>query len=146
MRGGFPGGGFPGGGGGFGGGGSQVMQEMHQRPDGTMVIRTTTITRNPDGTTKKDVQEQVLGKAGDGFAGGFPGAGFPGGGARQMSKEEAEQMQKEMKSMGKQILKEVGKAAVSAAGTAIKDAASRKAKGLMDGIAGFFGSDKPKKR
>ena len=141
QGGGFPGGGFPGGGfGGAGfGGGSQVMQEMHQRPDGTMVIRTTTISRNPDGTTKKSVTEQEMGKTGPG--------GF--GGGRPMSKEEAEQMQQEMRNVGKQILKEVGKAAVSAAGTAIKDAASRQAKGVMDGIKGWFGGGnsggKPKK-
>jgi len=112
-----------------------------------MVLRTTTITRNPDGTTRRDVQEQTMGKGGGFPGGGFPGMGGMGGmaGGRQMSPEDAAKMQKEMKSMGKQILKEVGKAAVSAAGNAIKDAAARRAKGVVDSIAGFFGGGKKKK-
>ena len=56
--------------------------------------------------------------------------------------EEVKKMQQEMREMGKSILKEVGKAAVSAAGTAIKDAATKRAKGMMDGITGLFKSKK----
>lgn len=108
--GGFPGGGFP-------GGAQEVRQEIHRRPDGTMVMRTTTITRRPDGTTQQQVgdgsalcnvsvkscqvEEREIGANMN--MGPFPGMRME---QRQMSEEEMKAMQEEMRKVAKQAVKE----------------------------------------
>ena len=154
---GFPGGvgGFPGGFGGGGGGFSSVQQEIYQKGDGKMYVRTTRT--GADG--KRTVEERVM-------EGGFPGGGFGAGfgfgegfsrpaAGQNLSAAEAEQLEKRrqkameqqraqqqkaqelLNRMAREAAGQIGRAAKEAAKRAVRDALNRQIGRVADGIKGL---------